>query len=115
MREPSAKVVRRRLVARRREVLSRYEHLGALVDEEPVDDAARRWDAAVLAKLADADLLALADIEHALLRLERSDYGRCCDCHEAIDPDRLAAVPEASRCIACAHGVERAAGHHLSH
>jgi DnaK suppressor protein len=119
MRTSNANVVRRRLLARRREVLSRYRHLVEIAEEERgtpeielVDDATRRWDVAVLATLCDADLLALADIEHALLRLELGEYGVCGDCHEAIDPQRLAALPEASRCIGCANRLERAGHHH---
>jgi DnaK suppressor protein len=38
----------------------------------------------------------------ALSRIERGEYGTCMQCGGAIAPARLAALPTATRCIACA-------------
>jgi DnaK suppressor protein len=44
----------------------------------------------------------LAEVEHALAKLEAGTYGRCERCGEPIAPARLEAMPTASLCINCA-------------
>jgi DnaK suppressor protein len=41
-------------------------------------------------------------IDAALQRLEDGTYGRCESCGQPIAPERLAARPTATRCVACA-------------
>ncbi len=41
------------------------------------------------------------DIGDALKRIEASTYGHCFDCGKAIDPERLAVLPLAERCLTC--------------
>ncbi|MEI6485989.1 MAG: TraR/DksA C4-type zinc finger protein [Sphingomonadales bacterium] len=41
-------------------------------------------------------------IKAALARIDSGDYGVCSVCGGAIAPARLAALPTATRCIACA-------------
>lgn len=48
---------------------------------------------------ADADL---AEIDAALQRIEDGKYGLCRDCGQPIVPLRLAALPQAVTCSACA-------------
>jgi len=43
----------------------------------------------------------LADVEHALDKLEQGTYGLCDICGQPIDPDRLEALPQASMCLRC--------------
>lgn len=43
----------------------------------------------------------LRQVDQALARLERGDYGLCEDCHEPIADKRLQALPFAVRCRAC--------------
>lgn len=57
--------------------------------------------------LRDKALRDLAMVEGALARLERGTYGRCVDCGEPVDADRLAALPWAERCIACQRRASR--------
>ncbi|MER5972510.1 TraR/DksA C4-type zinc finger protein [Streptomyces sp. NPDC002055] len=54
--------------------------------------------AALLAKAHDQ----LAELDRALERLERGDYGRCEGCGEPIPAARLEARPAASTCVRCA-------------
>jgi DnaK suppressor protein len=42
------------------------------------------------------------DVERALEKLDEGTYGVCDRCGGAIAPERLAAVPWAVRCVACA-------------
>ena len=44
----------------------------------------------------------LAQIEKALLKLERDVYGQCEKCHQAISAERLAALPYTAYCKQCA-------------
>lgn len=44
----------------------------------------------------------LHEVEEALERLRRGDYGVCESCGKQIEPARLEAKPTARRCIACA-------------
>jgi RNA polymerase-binding transcription factor DksA len=43
----------------------------------------------------------LADVEHALGKLDEGTYGRCERCGEPIGAERLEAIPEARLCITC--------------
>ena len=43
----------------------------------------------------------LAEVECALKKFEEGTYGLCDDCHEAIDPERLDALPQANLCLGC--------------
>ncbi len=44
----------------------------------------------------------LVELDAALARLDAGSYGTCSRCGDPIDPDRLAARPEARLCITCA-------------
>jgi DnaK suppressor protein len=44
----------------------------------------------------------LSDVEAALDRIERGEFGQCEACRSAIAKKRLDAVPYARHCIACA-------------
>ena len=46
----------------------------------------------------------IGEFHLALERLERGTYGVCGSCGEAIDAQRLAALPCTASCIACAAG-----------
>jgi len=52
----------------------------------------------------------LREIEEALARLERSEYGLCVDCGAPVPYVRLAAVPQAARCVRCEGERERVKG-----
>lgn len=44
---------------------------------------------------------ALAQVEHALHKFDKDTYGLCDDCGQSIDPARLEALPQATRCVNC--------------
>lgn len=81
--------------------LSRAEHARELLlqdgDDAPQRDADREVDLA----RSDREVVALADIDAALLRLQQGSYGRCADCDAEIPHARLALQPAALRCVAC--------------
>jgi DnaK suppressor protein len=110
--------VRRRLEHRRHEILDRFLHTRALAAEEQatreiegMDQAVELWDARVLRALGEAELTALAGVEHALFRLDDGCYGRCIACKAPIEAERLDTLPETSRCLSCAVIAEHARLH----
>ena len=44
----------------------------------------------------------IREIRQALLRIENGTYGTCASCGAEINPERLKALPFATRCIKCA-------------
>jgi DnaK suppressor protein len=53
----------------------------------------------VIGSVAEAEL---AEVEEALRRIDQGEYGLCRECGQAIAPPRLAALPQAVTCSACA-------------
>lgn len=47
----------------------------------------------------------LAQIEAAIHRIEQGVYGMCERCGQAINPERLEALPYATRCLGCARAA----------
>lgn len=47
----------------------------------------------------------LNDINHALLKIEKGEYGICETCKNTIEEDRLGANPSARTCEACMNKV----------
>jgi RNA polymerase-binding transcription factor DksA len=65
-------------------------------------DASRVVDERESDRLAAARLAGdIADLQGALERIRIGIYGRCLDCGQAIAPNRLKALPEASFCFSC--------------
>ena len=44
----------------------------------------------------------LAEIDHAIEKIDSGTYGSCDICSKPINPERLEALPKATICIACA-------------
>jgi DnaK suppressor protein len=43
----------------------------------------------------------IALVEHALEKIEKGTYGKCENCGQDIDPERLEALPQATLCVNC--------------
>ena len=86
---------------------SRAEHARTVLlqdgDDAPQRDAEREVDLA----RTDRDAVALAQIDAALQRLARGQYGLCVDCGEGIASARLQISPEVERCVACERRQEQ--------
>jgi len=59
----------------------------------------------------DRDVRELREVERALERIPRSDFGVCADCGVVIDYHRLKANPAALRC----HGCQSRREHNYAH
>ncbi|MDF6021679.1 TraR/DksA C4-type zinc finger protein [Streptomyces sp. JH34] len=112
--------VRGRLDAERRDTESRIAALhgdfdaiveaNALVavdDEHDPEGASTAFERAHVASLLARARDHLAEVDRALERLERGDYGRCERCREPIPPGRLEVRPAATACVRCATGADR--------
>jgi RNA polymerase-binding transcription factor DksA len=99
----------------RKALLARKEKIAALAavlprgegDLEPgrpdqFDRPAEAQSDEMLAPLHAAEVRELAEIDAALKRVGKGEYGWCERCGGAIGQLRLHAVPEARRCMACA-------------
>ncbi len=49
-----------------------------------------------------------AQAEHARERLASGGYGTCEDCSQQIAPERLQALPDATRCVSCQSAWDQA-------
>src|SRR4051795_8156283 len=64
-------------------------------DEHDPEGATIAFERQQLAALLDSARSRLADVDAALARAAAGDYGRCAECGREIDPERLAARPQA--------------------
>jgi DnaK suppressor protein len=102
--------VEKRLREREQEIATRREQLRrsgenmldselADYDQHPADEGTETHEQQ-LDETTDFILAAEADnVETALERLAKGDYGKCVDCGKEIPRARLEAMPEAVRCI----------------
>jgi DnaK suppressor protein len=64
------------------------------------DPATTRWE--INLALLEQSRERAAELEQALSRAERGEYGICRECGAPIHPDRLAVLPGTKVCIRCA-------------
>ena len=70
------------------------------------DPATTRWE--IDLALLEQSQERAAELEQALSRVDRGEYGTCKACGAAIHPDRLAVLPGTKLCIRCARADVRA-------
>ncbi|MGW6739182.1 TraR/DksA family transcriptional regulator [Streptomyces sp. NPDC055025] len=76
--------------------------LVAVDDEHDPEGSSTAFERAHVAAMLAQAKDRLADLDQALERLERGDYGRCKVCGEPIPAERLEVRPAASTCVSCA-------------
>ncbi|MET7763006.1 TraR/DksA C4-type zinc finger protein [Streptomyces sp. NPDC005393] len=76
--------------------------LVAIDDEHDPEGSSTAFERAHVAALLAQARDHLADLDRALERLERGEYGRCERCGEPIPAERLEVRPAASTCVRCA-------------
>ncbi|MFD9368386.1 TraR/DksA family transcriptional regulator [Streptomyces sp. NPDC060020] len=76
--------------------------LVAVDDEHDPEGASTAFERAHVAALMARAGEHLEELDLALERLERHEYGRCESCGETIQPERLEIRPAATTCIRCA-------------
>ncbi|MFC4034353.1 TraR/DksA family transcriptional regulator [Streptomyces polygonati] len=76
--------------------------LVAVDDEHDPEGSSTAFERAHVAAMLARAREHLAELDVALERLERGDYGRCEVCGEPIPVERLAVRPAATTCVSCA-------------
>jgi DnaK suppressor protein len=107
-------VLKQMLEDRRRDIQDRLrslrETLPAQVaevkdaEEQSVDDFAQDVELALMEMKSET----LSQIDEAIRRLERGDYGTCANCGREIAEARLKALPFATLCLECRESEEEA-------
>lgn len=100
--------VQETLQMRREELATRADrarddaaHRREAVSQDFSEQASERQNDDVLRGIESAARAEIAQIDGALERLQRGEYGICVKCGQDIEPARLAAIPFADRCQAC--------------
>lgn len=101
--------IRKRLLARRDELAQRAARTGADLrrEDEPLsadfdEQVVQRENDDVLRGLNEAARAELAQLNHALARIESGSYLVCAACGDDIQAARLEAVPCTELCARCA-------------
>jgi RNA polymerase-binding transcription factor DksA len=100
-----------KLVRRRDEIALTLEHLAqdrseAEQNTDWLDRAACESRIDVLDRLSQSHLAQLKEIDRALERIAKAQYGVCLACRQPIDNRRLQAAPEAEFCALCQEARE---------
>ena len=106
--------VEKALIAQRDELSTRINgRLGDVhIDREPDDEVALASDSAskdMAVATLERERGTLAQIEAALSRIKKGQYGICASCEEPIPDARLKALPWARVCVRCAERASQAA------
>lgn len=97
----------------RNALLSRLDALGAQLDQveqdfaqphdpDSAEQAIERESDETEEAIGDAAIAEIAATRAAIARIDGGSYGICISCGDPIALGRLAALPAASQCIACA-------------
>lgn len=101
MLEDHQRRLQRSLSVRLNEVRA-HNHDGKVVEAlDAADASASDLEQYFGMALAEMATQTLRQVDQALARLERGDYGFCMDCSEKISHKRLTALPFALRCHEC--------------
>ena len=75
--------------------------------EDFVDYAVSAYTKEFLLSLSDLDRRVLQQVDDALSRIQRGEFGVCLECEKPIGEKRLQAVPWTPACIACQEKLEQ--------
>lgn len=78
------------------------QNLRQTPDPDPEERAIGRENDDVLERLDESDREEIRQLQETITRIDAGTYGLCTRCGKSIAPARLAALPYASTCIACA-------------
>jgi len=97
----------KQLASQRDELRRRIDRhrMDAVMDRELDDETAAAVENVsrdMLAATLERERRTLGEIESALTRMQKGEYGTCCRCGVAIPKARLDALPWARLCIHCA-------------
>ena len=73
-----------------------------MADPDSGERATERQNDEVLERIGESERMHVAQVRRALARIEAGTYEACERCGEPVGQARQAALPEATRCRACA-------------
>jgi RNA polymerase-binding transcription factor DksA len=93
-------------LAGRERVFGEGQRAGGGEGADDADVATDLYEQELAGFLSRSVQIHLDDVDAALARLNDGTFGRCEDCGEEINPDRLGALPWARRCLPCQSQLE---------
>jgi RNA polymerase-binding transcription factor DksA len=90
------------IIERRQRIARHTEHREAPLPQDFAEQAVELENEETMVALEQELDLELKKVEQALRRLHEGTYDTCADCDNAINPERLVALPSTSLCIHCA-------------
>ncbi len=100
--ESQLEATRASIIERRQRIARHTEHREAPLPQDFAEQAVELENDETMVALEQELDLELKKVERALRRLEEGTYDTCADCGDAIDPERLLALPSTSLCVHCA-------------
>ena len=100
--EAKLQTARASIKERSQRIARHTEHREAPLPQDFAEQAVELENEETMVALEQELDLELRKVERALRRLEEGTYHVCADCAEAIDPERLLALPSTSLCVHCA-------------
>lgn len=105
---------KKRLLDKKRSLAEAYNKnktYGRLTEDEGTQDLADKASSAYtkefLYSLSNTDRAVLQQVDEALARIARGQYGVCSECGEELNKKRLEAVPWAGLCVPCQEKKEK--------
>lgn len=99
------------LVRKREDILNTVKQKDTDVSTSDIGDeldvANQTFERELMFELTNGERVVLDDIEAALRKIEKSEFGLCESCHKKIPSARLHAMPWARCCIQCQARNER--------
>ena len=114
MDDQQMETARERLLEMRREVIRDVRNASEAsreMGQDGVPDigdmSSNTYTRDVLLNLSETQRRKLKDIDHALDRLAKGEYGTCARCEEEIDPKRMQVRPFSRFCVECKNEIEK--------
>ena len=105
---------KKRLLEKKKGLAEAYNNnktYGRLTEDEGTQDLADKASSAYtkefLYSLSNTDREVLQQVDEALHRIAKGEYGVCIECGDEIEKKRLEAVPYASHCLSCQGKIEK--------
>jgi len=105
--EKNLKEMRNQVLHEVQESMSAYREMGESALPDISDVSANAYSRDVLLNLGENQQQKIRDIDAALERIAKGEYGICVRCEEEISPQRMKVRPFSRYCIDCKTEIEK--------
>jgi RNA polymerase-binding transcription factor len=105
--EKTLKEMRNQVLHEVQESMHAYREMGEAALPDISDVSANAYSRDVLLNLSENQQQKIRDIDAALERIAKGDYGICARCEEEISPQRMNVRPFSRFCIDCKTEIEK--------